>query len=149
MARIISLNTSKTTGIAKQPVDSATLEPDHGFQGDAHARDWHRQVSLLAKESIDKMLEKLPHLKPGAFAENITTEGLVLVDLPIGTRLVSGEVELEITQIGKKCHSKCNIYEKAGGCIMPTEGVFARVINGGVLKKGDKIGISEKQAQGN
>src|SRR5210317_1057893 len=109
MAKIISLNTSEATGIAKQPVDSATLEPEHGFQGDAHARNWHRQVSLLAQESIDKMSTKLPGLRPGSFAENITTEGIDLVALPIGTRLVSGSVELEITQIGKKCHSKCNI----------------------------------------
>ena len=141
MGKIISLNTSKTTGIAKQPVDSATLEPDHGFEGDAHARAWHRQVSLLANESINKMRKKLPDLKPGAFAENITTEGLVLVDLPIGTRLVSGNVELEITQIGKKCHSKCNIYKEAGDCIMPNEGVFAKVISGGVLHKGDELEV--------
>jgi MOSC domain-containing protein YiiM len=146
MAKIISVNISKTTGNAKQPVDSVTLEKDHGFQGDAHARDWHRQVSLLAMESIAKMSETLPGLTPGSFAENITTEGLDLVNLPIGTRLVSGKVELEITQIGKKCHSKCNIYEKAGGCIMPTEGVFAKVISGGVLKKGDEMNISGKQS---
>ena len=141
MAKIISLNTSETTGIAKHPVDSVTLEPEHGVQGDAHARNWHRQVSLLAKESIDKMSEKLPGLTPGSFAENITTEGLVLVDLPIGTRLASGNVELEITQIGKKCHSKCNIYKEAGDCIMPNEGVFAKVITGGTLHKGDELEV--------
>ena len=141
MATIISLNTSEDTGIAKQPVDSATLEPEHGFQGDAHARNWHRQVSLLAQESIDKMSAKLPGLRPGSFAENITTEGIDLVALPIGTRLVSGSVELEITQIGKKCHSKCNIYKEAGDCIMPNEGVFAKVITGGTLHKGDELNV--------
>ena len=143
MAQIISLNVSETVGNKKQPVQTVTLEPEHGIKGDAHARNWHRQVSLLAMESIDKMSEQLPNLVPGSFAENITTSGVILKDLPIGTRLTSGEVELEITQIGKKCHSKCNIYKEAGGCIMPEEGVFAKVINGGVLTQGDKFLVNQ------
>jgi MOSC domain-containing protein YiiM len=139
MVRIISLNVSETVGNKKQPVDVVSLKPKHGIIGDAHARDWHRQVSLLAMESINKMSDKLPNLVPGSFAENITTEGIILKDLPIGTRLISGTVELEITQIGKKCHSKCNIYKEAGGCIMPDEGVFAKVITGGQLSTGAEL----------
>lgn len=139
MIKIISLNVSETVGNKKQPVDTVTLEPQHGIKGDAHARDWHRQVSLLAMESIAKMSEQLPNLVPGSFAENITTQGVILKDLPIGTRLTAGDVELEITQIGKKCHSKCNIYKEAGGCIMPEEGVFAKVITGGQLSTGQEL----------
>lgn len=139
MAKIISLNISPATGTDKEPVDSATLRPDHGIVGDAHARNWHRQVSLLAQESIAKMAEEHPHLHPGSFAENITTEGLDLPKLPLGTILKAGEVELEITQIGKKCHKKCKIYEQAGDCIMPKEGIFAKVLTGGTLNAGDEI----------
>ncbi len=142
MIKIISLNVSETVGNKKQPVDTVTLEPQHGIKGDAHARDWHRQVSLLAMESIAKMSEQLPNLVPGSFAENITTQGVILKDLPIGTRLTAGDVELEITQIGKKCHSKCNIYKEAGGCIMPEEGVFAKVIRGGVLTTGEEFTLN-------
>lgn len=142
MAEIISLNVSETVGNKKQPVDQVILEPKHGIQGDAHARDWHRQVSLLAQESIDKMSEQLPNLVPGSFAENITTRGLILKDLPIGTRLVTDHIELEITQIGKKCHAKCNIFKEAGGCIMPEEGVFAKVIRGGTLATGEELLVS-------
>ncbi len=146
MATIISLNVSKTVGNKKQPVNQVILEPEHGIKGDAHARNWHRQVSLLAMESIDKMSEQLPNLVPGSFAENITTRGLILKDLPIGTRLVTNSIELEITQIGKKCHSKCNIYKEAGGCIMPEEGVFAKVIRGGVLTTGEELVVSDNPA---
>ena len=144
MATIISLNVSKTVGNKKQPVDDVILEPKHGIRGDAHARDWHRQVSLLAQESIDKMSKQLPNLVPGSFAENITTSGLILKDLPIGTRLATDTIELEITQIGKKCHAKCNIFKEAGGCIMPEEGVFAKVIQGGVLSKGEELVVNRR-----
>lgn len=143
MAKILSLNVSKTVGNKKQPIDQVILKEDHGIEGDAHARDWHRQVSLLAQESIDKMSEQLPNLVPGSFAENITTEGLILKDLPIGTRLTSEHIELEITQIGKKCHAKCNIFKEAGGCIMPEEGVFAKVIQGGTLSTGEELVVKE------
>jgi MOSC domain-containing protein YiiM len=139
MATIISLNVSKTTGTDKEQVDSVTVKPDHGIVGDAHARNWHRQISLLAQESIAKMAKEHPDLGPGSFAENITTEGLDLPRLPIGTKLKIREVELEITQIGKKCHTKCKIYERAGSCIMPKEGIFAKVLTGGTLNAGDEI----------
>lgn len=141
MPRIVSINISPATGTDKEPVPSVTVKPDHGIVGDAHARNWHRQISLLAQESIAKMAEEYPHLGPGSFAENITTEGLDLPRLPIGTRLKAGAVELEITQIGKKCHTKCKIYEQAGNCIMPTEGIFAKVLTAGTLATGDEITI--------
>jgi len=143
MGRIVSLNISTTKGTGKIPVETIKVRPDHGMEGDAHAADWHRQISLLDQESINKMRAKGHDLKPGAFAENITTEGLDLVNLPIGTRLVSDEVELEITQIGKKCHSKCNIFHTVGDCVMPKEGVFAKVINGGTLRIGAQLDIKK------
>lgn len=139
MPSIISLNISRTKGVSKEPVDFLEVQVDHGAVGDAHAGDWHRQLSLLAQESIDKMTATGLDLKPGSFAENITTRGIDLVSLPIGTRLVSGEVELEITQIGKKCHSKCNIFQQVGDCVMPKEGVFAKVIRPGKLYPGRKL----------
>jgi len=143
MPRIVSINISPGTGTCKEPVDSAFFETDHGIKGDAHARDWHRQISLLAVESIDEMASQHPQqgLQPGSFAENLTTEGVDLPTLPIGTRLKAGEVEFEITQIGKKCHSKCRIHEQAGSCIMPKQGVFARVVKSGTIRTGDQINI--------
>lgn len=143
MAQIVSLNISETTGTGKQPVSEAVLREEHGMVGDAHARNWHRQISLLAQESIDKMIAKGLDLNPGDFAENITISGLSLVELPIGTRLRvgSGPVELEISQIGKKCHAKCNIFQQVGDCVMPREGVFARVVSGGTVHVGDEITV--------
>ncbi len=141
MGKIVSVNVSVKKGMKKEPAESITVRPDHGVEGDAHAGDWHRQISLLSMESIDKMIAKGLELNPGDFAENITIEGIDLVALPIGSKLHSGSVELEITQIGKKCHSKCNIYSQVGDCIMPREGVFAKVITGGTLKSGDEISI--------
>jgi len=117
---------------------------DHGLEGDAHARNWHRQISLLARESIRKMQEKGLAVGPGDFAENITTEGIDLVALPVGTRLRLGEeAVVEVTQIGKVCHSRCDIYRQAGDCVMPREGVFAAVKTGGAVKKGDIIEVIE------
>jgi MOSC domain-containing protein YiiM len=142
MPRIVSLNISLSKGISKQPVTEVTLRPDHGIEGDAHAGPWHRQVSLLAMENIQAQSAKGYDLHPGSYAENITTEGLELASLPLGTRLVAGEVELEITQIGKKCHAKCAIHQQVGDCIMPREGIFAKVISGGVLKVGQGIEIA-------
>ena len=142
MAKIVSLNVSTSKGESKEPVDSVVVRPDHGVEGDAHAGDWHRQISLLAMESIDLMIAKGAELKPGDFAENITTEGIDLANLPIGTRLISGGVEMEITQIGKKCHAKCNIFTKVGDCIMPRQGVFAKVIKGGALHRGAEITVA-------
>jgi len=123
-------------------VESAVLLEKFGIEGDAHAGNWHRQVSLLDQASVDKMSALgVEGLTPGIFAENITTEGIALHALPIGTRLRVGEVELEVTQIGKECHAHCQIYQQVGMCIMPTEGIFAIVIRGGEIRAGDAIEI--------
>ena len=137
--RIVSVNVANKKGVRKQPVESITLVVDHGVEGDAHAGPWHRQVSLLAGESIQKMLAKCPTVNPGAFGENVTTEGLVLYDLPVGTRFSAGETLLEVTQIGKECHDRCAIFHQAGDCVMPREGIFARVIEGGEITPGNGI----------
>ena len=140
---IISINISLKKGEQKKPVETAVIEADHGIHGDAHAGNWNRQISLLAGESIDGVKEVLPTLKNGAFAENIITRGMDLSSLRIGDRLQIGdEVILEITQIGKECHnSGCAIKKATGDCIMPREGIFARVIKGGTLKKEQQIRI--------
>ena len=124
---------STKTGEQKTPVDEAQLRENFGIVGDAHAGDWHRQVSLLADEEIDTMREKKPDfpLSPGDFAENITTRGVPLDDLPVGSRVFIGETELEITQIGKECHHGCAIFQAVGDCVMPRKGVFAKVLRGG------------------
>ncbi len=139
--KIVSVNTSDKKGIRKKPVDRILLTPDYGIEGDAHASsEWHRQVSLLALESIKKMQDMGLDVSPGDFAENITTEGFDLLSLPVGTRFFIGkDVELEISQIGKICHDRCAIYYQAGDCVMPKEGVFAKVIKGGSVKAGDAI----------
>jgi len=136
---IVSVNVAETKGVRKQPVDAITLVVEHGVEGDAHAGPWHRQVSLLANESIEKMKPACPTVDPGAFGENITTEGLVLYQLPIGARMYAGEVLLEVTQIGKVCHDRCAIFHQAGDCVMPREGIFARVIEGGQIVPGNGI----------
>ncbi len=141
MAIIISLNVSREKGVNKEPVESVTLQVDHGIKGDAHAGDWHRQISLLAEESIEVMRNKGLELDPGAFAENITTRGIELASLPVGTLLESNDVVLEIIQIGKKCHQGCAIFQQVGDCIMPREGIFAKVINPGVLRCGDELHV--------
>jgi len=126
----------------KKPVAGATAVVGHGLEGDAHAADWHRQVSLLARESIDKMVSMGLSVGPGDFAENLTTTGIDLPAMPIGTRLKVGEdVVLEVTQIGKECHTRCAVYRQAGDCVMPKEGIFARVIEGGPLKTGDTVKV--------
>lgn len=141
--KVVAISISKKKGIPKTNVLSAKLIENFGIEGDVHAGNWHRQISLLALESIDKMREKgLSNLRPGAFAENITTEFLELPQLEVGTRMKIGkEAELEITQIGKECHSKCAIYFKVGDCVMPREGIFAKVIRGGEIFVGDEIKI--------
>ncbi|MDH3349330.1 MAG: MOSC domain-containing protein [Desulfobulbaceae bacterium] len=143
MGTIISLNISEKKGVNKIPVKQIELLVDHGIKGDAHAGDWHRQVSLLAEESIDIMRAKGLELDPGAFAENITTKGIKLAELPIGTLLTAGETELEVTQIGKKCHQGCAIFKQVGDCIMPREGIFAKVITPGTLHAGEPISIKK------
>ena len=130
---VVSINVSEKAGVVKQPVSKIALKVKHGIVGDAHARDWHRQVSLLAIEDIDIMRKKLASLKPGDFAENITTRGVELCALPIGTRLFISDVELEVTQIGKKCHKGCAILKQVGDCIMPRRGIFTKVIKGGEI----------------
>jgi MOSC domain-containing protein YiiM len=142
---VIAVCTSAEKHVQKEDVGSATLIEELGLEGDAHAGFAHRQVSLLADESIDKMRAKgLPDLRPGAFGENLTTRGIDLVSLQVGQRLRLGEgVILEVSQIGKECVDRCAIYYQAGDCIMPREGIFARVIKGGQVKRGDVIEVME------
>ncbi len=142
MAKVIAVNISERKGTFKFPVEKAHIRPDHGIEGDAHAANWHRQISLLAQESVDKM-KKLgaTGLVPGIFAENITTEGLELHTLPIGTRLKIGSATVEVTQIGKECHQHCQIYKQVGMCIMPTEGIFVKVLEEGDIHPGDEIAV--------
>ena len=139
MGKVIAVCLSKNKGERKTPVDTVRLIPNYGIEGDAHAGDWHRQVSLLALESIEKMQRMGLSVQAGDFAENITTSGIDLPSLPIGTRLNAGETILEVTQIGKECHTRCAIYFQAGDCVMPKEGIFARVLQGGGIKPGDAI----------
>ena len=142
MARIISINVSEKKGTRKRPVKEAVINEDFGILGDAHGGAWHRQISLLGIESIEKMRQKGLQVNPGDFAENITTEGIDLLSLPIGTKLKIGPVLAEVTQIGKECHTKCAIYRQAGDCVMPKEGIFVRVLKGGIIKTGDVIEIA-------
>jgi MOSC domain-containing protein YiiM len=147
MAEIMAVCKSEKKGVSKAPVAEINLKENYGVEGDAHADGTtHRQVSLLAIESIDKMRSKgFDFLKPGDFAENITTKGIDLPSLPIGTRLNAGkEAILKITQIGKECHAACAIRQQVGDCVMPREGVFAKVIRGGRVKAGDTIITAEK-----
>lgn len=140
--QIVAISVSQRTGIKKSNVPECKLLEDQGLDGDAHAGDWHRQVSLLAMESIDKIRGKGLDVSPGDFAENITTSGLKIWELPVGTRLAAGnEALLEVTQIGKECHDRCAIYHQVGDCVMPREGVFTRVLRGGDVRPGDKIRV--------
>lgn len=142
--KVIAVNISEKKGTPKIAVEQARLIPDHGIEGDAHAGNWHRQVSFLAMESIDRMSAiGIEGLCTGKFAENITTEGIELYTLPVGTRLSIGEAVLELTQIGKECHKKCAIYALVGDCVMPREGIFAKVIKGGVIKAGMAIELED------
>ncbi len=133
--KILSINISNKKGIQKSPINEARLEIDHGIYGDAHAGDWHRQISMLAIEDVNKMRALGLELDHGDFAENLTTEGIDLAGLPIGSRLNLGETIVEVTQIGKECHQHCAIYQKAGDCIMPKRGIFVKVIKGGSIYK--------------
>lgn len=140
MGRIYAISTSKNKGERKKNVDKAWLLENKGIEGDAHAGFAHRQISLLALESVEKMRAKGLDVNPGDFAENLTTEGLDLVSLPIGTRLKAGaDVYLRVTQIGKECHHRCAIYYQAGDCVMPREGIFTEVLRGGQICAGDPI----------
>lgn len=141
MGIIKAVCTSPKKGMRKNNVGEGVLVVEHGLKGDAHAGPWHRQVSLLAMESIDKMRALGLKVGPGDFAENITTEGIELVLLPLGTRLKIGAAVGEVTQIGKECHTRCAIYHQAGDCVMPKEGIFVRIIQGGPVNVGDGIEI--------
>ena len=147
MTSVFAVCTSEKKGTKKTPVPEIVIKEGFGVVGDAHADcATHRQVSLLANESIDKMRNKGFELNYGDFAENITTEGIDLISLPIGTRFnVGKEVVLEMTQIGKECHAACAIRQQVGDCIMPREGVFTRVIHGGRVKAGDEIKVMKKE----
>lgn len=140
--RIKAISVSQKRGTQKTNVPEAELKTEFGIVGDAHAASWHRQISLLANESIEKMIAKGAKVSPGNFAENITTEGIDLLSLSIGSKLkAGGNVELEISQFGKECHSRCAIFEQVGDCVMPREGVFAKVTKGGLVKVGDVIEV--------
>ena len=142
MATITAVCISDAKGVIKSPVPEVLAKSNHGLIGDAHAGEWHRQVSLLAEESVDKLRDKIPGLNAGVFAENILTRGLCLYELPIGTRLRAGGTLLEVTQIGKECHNNgCAIKKQTGDCVMPREGIFAAVLEDGVIKPGDVIEI--------
>lgn len=139
MGQVVAVCVSKEKGQRKTPVDAVLLQENHGIVGDAHAGDWHRQVSLLAIESIGKMQRMGLDVDAGDFAENITTAGIELTKLPIGSRLHIGDTLLEVTQIGKECHSRCAIYHQAGDCVMPKEGIFVKVLQGGTIAPNSSI----------
>lgn len=139
--KVLAVCISERKGTMKHPVSEAQLRAGHGIEGDAHAGPWHRQVSLLATESVEPMRAVLPELPAGAFAENILIEGLELKTLPIGTRLRVGGALLEVTQIGKECHKDCAIRQQVGDCVMPREGIFARVLMGGAVRPGDPVTV--------
>lgn len=144
MAKVTSVNISEEKGTQKHPVPEIRLKLRHGIVGDAHAGDWHRQISLLAEESVDTMRQNCPlPLTGGVFAENINTVNIDLKHLPVGTHLRIGETEVEVTQIGKECHNDCAIKKAAGKCVMPTEGVFAVVVREGTVRAGDEIEVVE------
>jgi MOSC domain-containing protein YiiM len=140
--RVISVNVSDKKGVKKHNIDRCELKEGHGLEQDAHAGPWHRQVSLLAAESIEKIRKMGLNVKPGDFAENLTTEGIELPALPIGTKLqVGGRVLMRVTQIGKECHTRCAIFQQVGDCVMPKEGIFTEVLSGGEIKVGDDIEV--------
>ncbi|MBQ1619852.1 MAG: MOSC domain-containing protein [Oscillospiraceae bacterium] len=145
MASVVAVCISERKGTKKHPVGQITLKREHGIVGDAHAGNWHRQVSLLAQESVDKMRALGFALSAGDFAENILTEGIELKTLPVGTLLRVGETVLEVTQIGKECHNDCEIRRTTGKCVMPTEGIFAVVCEEGTIRAGDAVTIEEER----
>jgi len=142
--RVISVNVSDNKGEKKHNVERCLLREGHGLETDAHAGPWHRQVSLLAAESIEKIRQMGLDVKPGDFAENVTTQGVELSSLPLGTRLlIGGKVLMRVTQIGKECHERCAIFRQVGDCVMPREGIFTEVLTGGEVKVGDEIEVLE------
>ena len=144
VGKVRAINISKEKGVIKESIPEGMFQEDHGLVGDAHAGKWHRQVSLLAQESIDKMTKiGVEGLCSGKFAENLTTDGIILHTLPVGTKVKIGESFHEVTQIGKECHTGCAIKAQVGQCIMPKEGIFTRVLKTGKIRVGDPIEIIE------
>ncbi len=142
--KLLAVNISEEKGQKKKNIGRGMLIKDSGLAEDAHAGPWHRQVSLLAKESIEKIRAKGLEVNYGDFAENLTTENIELYTLPVGTRLLIGNsTVIKVTQIGKECHTRCNIFYQVGDCVMPKEGIFAEVVEGGEVKTGDTIRIIE------
>lgn len=140
--RVKTVSVSRKKGVKKTNVEQVRMMVDYGIERDAHAGKWHRQVSMLAMESILKIRKKGIDVNPGDFAENITTEGIEIYGLPVGTRMKLGETILvEVTQIGKECHNRCAIFHAVGDCVMPREGIFVRVLQGGVVRPGDGINV--------
>mgnify|MGYP005824447181 CR=1 FL=1 len=145
MGKIIAVCTSPEKGTQKQNVGSALLVEDWGIQGDAHAGKWHRQVSLLSYDRVEEFRTRGAQVEPGAFGENLLVEGFDFKSLPVGTRFGCNGAVLELTQIGKQCHAHCQIYRQVGDCIMPREGVFTRVLRGGVVRGGDELTILKEE----
>ena len=141
MGKIMAICISEKKGTQKSRIEKAVFITDFGIEKDAHAGKWHRQVSLLSYETIEAFKARGAEVKDGAFGENLVVSGIDLINLPVGTLLRSGDVLLEVTQIGKECHSHCEIYKKMGECIMPTNGIFTKVLQGGTIKTGDEIEI--------
>ena len=145
MGTVIAVCTSAKKGTAKKSVGSATLVADHGLENDAHAGNWHRQVSLLSHEKIMDFRARGAIVAYGCFGENLVVDGIDFAARPVGTRLGCGEILLEISQIGKECHDRCQIYHTMGECIMPTQGVFAKVLRGGPVREGDSMTILDSK----
>jgi MOSC domain-containing protein YiiM len=141
MGKILAICTSEKKGTAKQMINEAEFKVDHGIVGDAHAGNWHRQISLLSFEKIEDFRSRGGEVDFGAFGENVVVEGIDLSKLPVGTKLAIGDILLEVTQIGKVCHDRCHIFYTVGDCIMPREGIFTKVLKGGMVKVGDTIEV--------
>lgn len=145
MGKVMAVCISEKKGTQKKRVSEGILIEEHGIEGDAHAGKWHRQVSLLSYETIEAFKARGAQIEDGAFGENVIVEGIDLIHLPVGTRLRCGEILLEVTQIGKECHSHCEIFKKMGECIMPSNGIFTRVLHGGLMREGDEINVCIQQ----
>ncbi|MGL4799439.1 MAG: MOSC domain-containing protein [Cellulosilyticaceae bacterium] len=143
MGKVMAVCTSIKKGTQKQGVESIHIVADHGIEGDAHAGKWHRQISLLSYEQIEAFRARGAEVDFGAFGENFVVEGFDFKTLPVGTQFSCGDVVLELTQVGKECHHRCQIFHKMGDCIMPREGVFCRVLKGGTVCVGDEMHLIE------
>ncbi|MGD9559296.1 MAG: MOSC domain-containing protein [Oscillospiraceae bacterium] len=141
--RVMAVCTSDEKGVAKQDVGEVLLVPNHGLSGDAHAGEWHRQVSLLSHEKVEDFRARGATVENGGFGENLLVSGIDFAKLPVGTRLACGQARLEVTQIGKACHAHCAIYHQVGDCIMPREGIFAKVLQGGIVRRGDTLYVED------